>query len=415
MAIQLSNNNPLVKESFAKIGTELEIYPVFGKKRTISLNRKILMINEKKGQFAVNPHQIKLSSISDEEQSYQLENFQDEFNEFYTLKVTKGQGFKVNGQLVKEAYCFEGDVIMIGLNKLVFKNSDKRLKKKLYSYIPKLPMLIEGETGTGKSTLAKKLHEQSSVRGDFIHINISSFPASLIESELFGHVKGAFTGAITEKLGAIRSASGGTLFIDEIDSLPLELQVKLLLFLDSKSVRPVGSDSEYHSDTNLIFASGQNLKELVKKGEMRKDFFFRISSGQYIYLPSLRENREQVAELCMEFEFKNLVTISRELISFYKDYDWPGNIRQLRGHLEKKMYLTKRGRLVLDKTDYELLDIDFDLGETEENLIYDFESYKKKFFLRAYHRCGENLSVTAKRMDVAPNTIRRVLDLAIKD
>lgn len=415
MAIQLSNNTPLVKESFAKIGTDLEIYPVFGKKRTISLNRKILTINEKKGQFAVNPHQIKLSSMGVEEQRFQLENHFDGFNEFYTLKVVEGMGFKVNGQLVKETYCFEGDVIMIGLNKLVFKKTVEKAEAKTYRYIPQLPMLIEGETGTGKSTLARNLHEQASVRGDFVHINVSSFPQSLIESELFGHVKGAFTGAINEKIGAIRSASGGTLFIDEIDSLPLELQVKLLLFLDSKTIRPVGSDTEYRCETNLIFASGQSLKKLVMRGLMRKDFYFRISSGQYIYLHPLRENHEKIAELCMDFEFKNLVTISRELISFYKDYDWPGNIRQLRGHLEKKKHLTKRGRLILDKTDYELLDIEFDLDETEESLIYDFESFKKKFFLRAYHRSGENIVVTAKKMDVSPNTIRRILDLSVKD
>ncbi len=415
MNVQVSNNTSLVKESFAKIGTELDIYPVFGKKRTISLNRRILKIFEKKGQMALNSHQIRLSSVSGGEQTFQLENFNDGEKEYFIMKVIEGSGFKVNGQLVREAYCFEGDIFMIGLNKLVFRSSSKAPSRKLFNYIPQLPLLIEGETGTGKSTLARELHEQAKVSGDFIHINISSFPPSLIESELFGHVKGAFTGAITEKIGAIRSANGGTLFLDEIDSLPLELQVKLLLFLDGQRVRPVGSDQEYRCETNLIFASGQKLKGLVDKFEMRKDFFFRISSGQNIYLKPLRKDQGKIGALCMEYEFKNLITISRELIAFYKSYDWPGNIRQLKGHLDKKRLLNNRGRLVLDDSDYELLDLTFESSESDERMSYDFNIYKKNFFLRAYHQSEENITVAARRLEVSPNTLRRVLNLSVKN
>ena len=153
-----------------------------------------------------------------------------------------------------------------------------------------LKILISGETGTGKSHLARKVHEKSGRLGEFVAINLSSFNPQLIESELFGHKKGSFTGAIHDKTGAFSMAKNGTLFLDEIDSLPLDLQTKLLTFIDNKKFRRVGDTKEESINTRLIFASGRPLEQLVEQGSFRKDLFFRLKSGHSVEMASLRND-----------------------------------------------------------------------------------------------------------------------------
>ena len=198
------------------------------------------------------PYFDKDNSIDQFELVLMKSKFSSTYNEKsrYLLKSCHQIPFRINGSYCFEAFLERGDIVEIGFNRLQFLKSNTQLKVLSEEHLipdsiiqSQLNLLIEGETGTGKTTLAKKIHEKSGRSGRFIHLNLSSFSSNLIESELFGHIKGSFTGATTNKTGAILEAHKGTLFLDEIDSLNLELQTKLLLFLDNYEVRPVGGHS----------------------------------------------------------------------------------------------------------------------------------------------------------------------------
>ena len=218
--------------------------------------------------------------------------------------------------------------------------------------IKNTPILLEGETGTGKSLLARKIHDISQRKGPFISINCATFSQHLIETELFGHAKGAFTGAKDARKGLVASAEHGTLFLDEIGELPLDSQPKLLHLLEEKTIRPVGSDNEYHTSVRIVAATNQRLKSLVNQGLFRADLYYRLSVVPFT-APPLRERPDDikaltntfVCQLCEEHELATPY-ISDESINALKDYDWPGNIRELRNHIERSLLLS----VPLDKT-----------------------------------------------------------------
>ena len=303
-------------ESGARIEDEIHIYPFQGYKKKLSLNRtkyEIQLASSYKSR--VNSFEIELPDMKKNIESFsggfelilcpRGQNYKkiDEWR--YILKSKCNIPFCINGVYSMEAFVQRGDCIEIGLNKLYFL---QRLKdNKIYEHeILKnkkiiesdINLLLEGETGTGKSYLAKEVHEKSGRSGRFVHLNLSSFSENLIESEIFGHIKGSFTGASCDKSGAIWDATYGTLFLDEIDSLPISIQTKLLLFLDSKKIRAVGSNTERKVDLRIIFASGKDLKSMVSAEKFRIDFFHRISSGITIKLESLQENKLLIEYYC---------------------------------------------------------------------------------------------------------------------
>jgi len=193
-------------------------------------------------------------------------------------------------------------------------------------------ILIEGETGCGKEVTARLLNQQEDER-PFITVNISAIPENLFESELFGHVKGAFTGADQNKIGLAEAAHGGDLFLDEIEALPLSQQVKLLRFLESGEVRKVGAKDTTNVQTRVIVASNQPLKKLVADGKFREDLYFRLS-GQRIELPPLRERPEDIAELAKNFLDQERPRRNKQFsddgLTALQDYNWPGNVRELK-------------------------------------------------------------------------------------
>ncbi|MFZ4404409.1 MAG: sigma-54-dependent transcriptional regulator, partial [Pseudobdellovibrionaceae bacterium] len=193
-------------------------------------------------------------------------------------------------------------------------------------------ILIEGETGTGKEVVAKLLHQQEQQR-PFVTVNVASIPNNLFESEMFGHIKGAFTGADQNKIGLIEAANGGDLFLDEIEALPLPLQAKLLRFLESGEIRRVGSKDILWIKTRIIAASNRSLKTMVKSEEFREDLFYRLSS-QKIVLPPLRDRKEDIAGLAQYFldseKPKRNKIFTEDGILELNAYDWPGNVRELK-------------------------------------------------------------------------------------
>ncbi len=334
----------------------------------------------------------------------------------YLLRSLGGMPFRLNGVQTFEAFIERGDIVDIGFNRIQFLRPKTHLKLSedntlLSDELVKssLNIMIEGETGTGKTTLARSIHDESKVQGKFVHLNLSSFSPSLIESELFGHVKGAFTGAITEKKGAILEAHKGTLFLDEIDSLSVELQTKLLLFLDNQEVRPVGGSTVAQAQVRLIFASGTKMKKLVDEKKMRKDFYFRLTSGIVLNLSPLREKPEKIRELCLQFENNNFCVFSEDLIKFYEDCSWPGNIRQLISHLTKKRILAAGKKIVVDKSDYDLQEEKPDTSMLENHQLRTLEQVKMDYCLNVYNKAEKNLTKASKLLEISPNTLKAML------
>ncbi len=333
----------------------------------------------------------------------------------YLFRSLGDTPFKINGILAFEAFVERGDTIDIGYNRIHFPRPQPKMKlvkdePVLSAEMMKssLNIMIEGETGTGKTTLAKKIHEESCRQGQFVHLNLSSFSPGLIESELFGHVKGAFTGAMTEKKGAILEAHKGTLFLDEIDSLTLELQTKLLLFLDNQEFRAVGGNHPVQSNVRLIFASGTPLKILLSEGKMRRDFYYRLTSGLVIGLESLRSNPERIQECCREFEQKEFCVLSDELVQFYSQCPWPGNLRQLFSHLQKKKILSGGKKLSLDQGDY-LLKEETNVLELACNEWRTLEEMKRDYCATVFNKSEKNFSKASRILEISPNTLKAML------
>ena len=211
---------------------------------------------------------------------------------------------------------------------------------------------ISGESGTGKELAARAIHSVSE-RGDqpFFDVNCSAIPETLLESELFGHVKGAFTSAVLDKIGLFQAANGGTLFLDEIGDISPSLQLKLLRVLEEREIRRVGDDKAIEVDVRVLAATSKNLKDLMSRCEFRADFYDRIH-GFDIYLPPLRERREDVALLARRFMMelsrtRNLPVdcIARDALQRMMDYSWPGNVRELRYAIEHA-FITVHGNTI---------------------------------------------------------------------
>ena len=210
-------------------------------------------------------------------------------------------------------------------------------------------VLIEGESGTGKELVARALHFTSArCKKPFVAINCAAIPDSLIESELFGHEKGAFTGAVTPRSGKFQAADGGTLLIDEIGDMQLDLQKKLLRVIESRSVNPIGGNRDVTVDVRIVTSTNRNIEELVKQRKFREDLFFRLNVVN-IKLPPLRERREDIALLVRAFigeiaAENNRPThdVTPEALALLQGYDWPGNVRQLRNLLESIIVVASR-------------------------------------------------------------------------
>ena len=239
---------------------------------------------------------------------------------------------------------------------------------KLYEYINKVAptdttVLVHGETGTGKELVAKAIHAYSNrTEQSFISVNCAAIPETLIESELFGYEKGAFTGANTNRMGLIEAADGGTLFLDEIGELPLEAQARLLRFIQEDEIRRIGAVESRKVDVRLICATHRDLKTLAQEGQFRPDLYYRINVMQLV-LPPLRERGKDILELaetilerrCLQFN-KPVKSFSPKAIQAITTYTWPGNVRELENVIERAVILEDS-----DTITNEQLNIDLEL------------------------------------------------------
>jgi transcriptional regulator with PAS, ATPase and Fis domain len=236
-------------------------------------------------------------------------------------------------------------------------------------------VLIEGETGTGKELVAEELHRQSPRRNcAFSVIDCGALPPSLIESELFGHERGAFTGAVRDREGMFERARGGTVFLDEIGELPLELQSKLLRVLDRRVVRRVGGNLERKVDVRLVAATNRDLAEEVRCGRFRQDLYYRLNVFS-INIPPLRERRDDIPVLAQYFldKFnasmnKSIHKISEEAMDFLTKYEWPGNVRELENAIERALVVGKTDSILLEDLPFHIYSSNAMLDDGEKSL-----------------------------------------------
>ncbi len=269
-----------------------------------------------------------------------------------------------------------------------------------------IPVLITGETGTGKELIARVLHYCGSRKsGSFIAINCSAITKTLLESELFGHEKGAFTGADSMKKGLFEQAKSGTLFLDEIGDMPHSMQAKLLRVLQEGEFRRVGGHETLRSNARIILATNRNLQQLVKKDQFREDLFYRIK-GVQIQLPPLRERAEDIPLLATHFLRTSLLASRKRILGFtpetvecFKRYEWPGNARQLKNEVERVVALTEKEWIPLDEVDPEIrTGKEFPARKTET-----LKEREKQIILEALQKNKWNILQTAKALGLTRN------------
>jgi DNA-binding NtrC family response regulator len=277
-------------------------------------------------------------------------------------------------------------------------------------------VVIEGETGTGKELVATAIHYNSLRRnGPFIKCTCSIFSRELLESELFGHEKGSFTGAIKQKMGRFEMADRGTIFLDEIDDIPLESQVKLLQFLQEKMFERVGGEETLTSDVRIIAAAKSNLQKMIDDNQFRSDLYYRLNVLP-IYLPPLRERRDDIPLMVnyflKKFTGEKSMEISPEAIQLLVNYSWPGNVRQLENIIER-MALTADKNLISAKNIPEeiklekktLLDINYSL--TFEQALRDTE---RNLLQKALNDAKGNKKLASKKLSLPYSTFRNKLE-----
>lgn len=286
-------------------------------------------------------------------------------------------------------------------------------------------LLILGESGVGKSRLARMIHERSNRKDKpFVTVSCGSIPENLLESELFGVEKGAYTGAHRSREGKFKVADGGTIFLDEIAELPLNLQVKLLRVLQEKTIEPLGSAEEIKVDVRVIAATNKNLEELVKNGQFREDLYYRLNVVPLVMLP-LRERKEDIENLTIYFleQFKKKYGkkyfINDPLLwKILKEYDWPGNIRELENTIERLCVLSESGELNLEDLPEKIL------NKFDKNILYKFteeiqsqnkeyyhhfptlEEIEKEHIIRTLILTNGKIYDTAKLLGIHRNTLR---------
>lgn len=278
----------------------------------------------------------------------------------------------------------------------------------LYDY----PVHIHGETGVGKELVAMAIHNESKLRtGPFVPINCGALPEGLVESELFGHVKGSFSGAIRDKKGRFELAKGGTIFLDEVADLPKQVQVKLLRFLQEGTLEKVGSEKETSVNVRVISATNKDLKQEVKRGNFREDLYYRLNVIP-IDLPPLRQRKNDVLLLCEHFlkqetkyQSNALRHISNEAMSILMDYDWPGNVRELENAIRFAVVKSKGDTIMPEDLPMELQANHSPIAQRGPTKKLDIEAVKG-----ALVKTGGNKAKAARVLGVGRATLYRFLD-----
>ena len=280
--------------------------------------------------------------------------------------------------------------------------------KKIYELVHSVArtdttVMIRGESGTGKELVAKAIHINSSRKySPIITVNCGALAESLLESELFGHEKGSFTGAQFKRKGKFEMANGGTIFLDEIGSISLRMQIEMLRVIETKQFNRVGGNELIKSDFRVITATNEPLEELVKGGKFREDLYYRLNVFTVV-IPPLRERRDDIPLLVSFFinKFstvmnKKIKSVSNEAMDFLMNYDWPGNVRELENAIERAMVVGKSNSIIVDDLPFHVSKTNFELDGNEKSL----SSIEKKYIQKILHENNWNISKTAQLLEI---------------
>lgn len=281
-------------------------------------------------------------------------------------------------------------------------------------------VLIEGESGTGKELIAQSLHQLSGRKGKFMPVHCAALPETLLESELFGHEKGAFTGAVETRKGRFELAEGGTLFLDEIGEIPLSVQVKLLRVLETRSFERLGGTETIQTDVRVVAATNRDLEKMVAEGTFREDLFYRLNVVT-VLLPPLRERKDDIPTLIRHYitvfaaeNAREQMTIDEPALAALCAYNWPGNIRELRNCVERMVVLCRGRELTIDNVPANIRE-NVSPGITRNLLVpasvCDLEHNEKLLIERALNECGGNRSRAAEKLGISRRTLHRKLNL----
>jgi len=281
------------------------------------------------------------------------------------------------------------------------------------------PVLLLGESGTGKEMAARALHQRGRrPNGPFCAVNCAALPGALLESELFGHVKGAFTDASRDRRGLVFEANGGTLFLDEIGDCPLEMQAKLLRALEERKARPVGGDREVPFDVRLVSATHRDLEAAIDDGRFRQDLFFRLCVIP-IRIPALRERGEDVLLLARAFldlfaarAGKHTMSFTEAVAARLLDYDWPGNVRELRNAIERAVALARSDRIGVDDLPERIRDWKrerIEVAPTDLRELVSMDEIERRYITAVLTALEGNKSAAAKVLGFDRKTLYRKL------
>lgn len=305
-----------------------------------------------------------------------------------------------------------------------FLEGESEAARQLYNYVnlvapTQMSVLINGASGTGKEYVAHRIH-QLSKRADkpFIAIDCGSIPKDLAASEFFGHVKGSFTGALTDKVGAFEEANGGTLFLDEIGNLSYEVQVQLLRALQERRIRRIGSTKEIEVDIRLVSATNENLKESISKGNFREDLYHRINEFTLL-MPALKDRQEDILLFANFFLDQANRELDRHLIGFdaaaseaMQNYSWPGNLRQLKNIVKRATLLAQGDFISIRELGDEILEhATPDAQQMQHSFVLHDEETEKQRILNALQQTGNNKTKAAQLLGVDRKTLYNKLKL----
>jgi DNA-binding NtrC family response regulator len=319
---------------------------------------------------------------------------------------------------VNEPYCYRVDKV-VGVSKSMEKVLQTALKVTDFD----TGIMIRGESGTGKELIARIIHDHSKGRKgkEFVAINCAAIPNEILESELFGYVRGAFTGAGQNRKGLIEGADGGTLFMDEIGDTTPQFQAKILRVIQEKEVRRVGENTNRPVDIRVVAATNRDLNQLVKDGSFREDLFYRLSVVD-IFIPPLRERKEDIATMADFFlqEMnerlkKNVGAVSDEAMTILMAYAWPGNVRELRNSLERAVVLS--GHSVLQPEDFPLAYehyLKIEAGHLDDETI-TLQEMERRYLLKVMKKYNYNQKLVARKLGIGYTTLWRKLKLSERD
>ena len=291
------------------------------------------------------------------------------------------------------------------------KNLNKKICKLARS---QAPIFIHGESGTGKELAARQIHLKSS-RSDkpFVPVNCGAIPSELMESELFGHLKGSFTGANSDKTGLFMSANNGTLFLDEVAELPLHMQVKLLRALQEKKIKPVGSHTESDIDVRILSASHQDLNELVQAGKFRQDLYYRVNVIE-LNIPSLRERKSDIPLLAQHFiqkiqermQLDDDFFLSKDAIEKLSNYSYPGNIRELENIIERALALAENNEITVNELNLPEESPVVSQGNNTGRKHQNLSEHEREAIVDALDQTRWNQAAAARLLGLSPRQLR---------